>query len=424
TTTDDSISQSGGTIEATIGGISGQLSIQNTNFIKCISQQSYQSGAINLIIKDQRIVSISQTSFIQCESDQGSGINAQILSGSVLTMQGTCTFIYCKARLDLGAALYSTISGTDSKLIIVDEIQFEGYLKDLEGNKQIDLGQGRGAYIELLDNGIIEANEILFNECKGVNGGGIQINSLSSQKQQIKRIQLTDCIGTGNGGGLYCIIGSGEIEMNEFTINGCSGLNGGGIYTSIEQSGKFTINESCSISNCQSTSTGSGGGIYAIINSGQIEMNQVTMNECSGLNGGGIYTQIDGTSKLTIKDSCSLTKCQSTSTGSGGGIYAIISSGQIELNQVIMNECSGLNGGGIYTSIEQSGKLTIKDSSSFTKCQSSDGNGGGIYAIINSGQIEMNQVTMNECSGLNGGGIYTQIDGTSKFTIKDSRYNF
>ncbi|KAA6383444.1 MAG: hypothetical protein EZS28_021029, partial [Streblomastix strix] len=293
-------------------------------------------------------------------------------------------------------------------------------IKDLEGNKQTQFGQGRGAYIELLDNGIIEANEILFNQCKGINGGGLQINSLSSQIQQIKRIQLTDCIADQNGGGIYCIINQGEIEMNQILMNNCSGLNGGGIYITIEQSGKLTIKDSSSFTNCYS-SDGNGGGIYAIISSGEIEMNKIIMNECSGLNGGGIYTQIDGTSKFTIKESCSLTKCQSTSTGSGGGIYAIISSGEIEMNQVIMNECSGLNGGGIYTQIDGTSKFTIKESCSLTKCQStSTGSGGGIYAIISSGEIEMNQVIMNECSGLNGGGIYTQIDGTSKLTIKDS----
>ncbi|KAA6360563.1 MAG: hypothetical protein EZS28_043910, partial [Streblomastix strix] len=46
TTSDDSTTQIGGTIEATIGGSSGQLTIQNTNFTLCISQQSQQAGGI------------------------------------------------------------------------------------------------------------------------------------------------------------------------------------------------------------------------------------------------------------------------------------------------------------------------------------------------------------------------------------------
>ncbi|KAA6365053.1 MAG: hypothetical protein EZS28_039420 [Streblomastix strix] len=81
TTSDDTISQVGGTIEATIGGSSGQLTILKTKFSLYLSQQSQQAGGISLTIKEQRTVSVSQTSFIQCESDLGSGINAQILSG-------------------------------------------------------------------------------------------------------------------------------------------------------------------------------------------------------------------------------------------------------------------------------------------------------------------------------------------------------
>ncbi|KAA6358401.1 MAG: hypothetical protein EZS28_046072, partial [Streblomastix strix] len=88
-------------------------------------------------------------------------------------------------------------------------------------------GQGRGAYIDVSNNGMIEINEIIVNDCKGINGGGIQINCQCSQKQTIQRIQLTDCVADQNGGGLYCIISSGEIELDETTIIRCSGLNGG-----------------------------------------------------------------------------------------------------------------------------------------------------------------------------------------------------
>ncbi|KAA6399461.1 MAG: hypothetical protein EZS28_005011, partial [Streblomastix strix] len=286
TTSDDSTSKVGGTIEATIGGSSGQLSISNTDFIKCISQQSYQAGGISLIIKNQRTVSISQTSFIQCESDQGSGINAQIQYGGVLTIDGTCSFVCCKARLDLGAALYSTISGINSKLIVKDEIQFEGFMKDQEGNKQTQFGQGRGIYIDISNDGIVEINEILFNECKGINGGGIQIISQSTQKQTFNGTQFTRCVADENGGGIYCIINQGEIEMNQISMSGCSGLNGGGIYSSIDGTGKLTIQDSSSFTNCNS-SNGNGGGIYISIDfstQSQISVQSTTFDSCQALN--------------------------------------------------------------------------------------------------------------------------------------------
>ncbi|KAA6392153.1 MAG: hypothetical protein EZS28_012320 [Streblomastix strix] len=286
TTIDDSTTKIGGTIEATIGGSSGQLSIQNTNFTLCISEQSYQAGAISLIIKNQGVVSISQTSFIRCESDQGSGIYTQVLSGGTLTIDGTCPFVCCKARLDLGASFYSTVSGTNSKLILKDDIQFEGFMKDQDENKQTQFGQASGAYIELSNDGIIEINKITLNDCKGINGGGMQINSLSAQKQTFNGTQFTNCVADQNGGGLYCIINSGEIEMNEIIMIECSGLNGGGIYSSIDQSGQLTIKDSCLFTSCSSTS-GNGGGIYIDIDFSQqckISVQSSTFDQCLALN--------------------------------------------------------------------------------------------------------------------------------------------
>jgi predicted outer membrane repeat protein len=49
------------------------------------------------------------------------------------------------------------------------------------------------------------------------------------------------------------------------------------------------------------------------------------MNECSGTSGGAIYSMISGVGKLTIKDGCVFTSCESTS-GNGGAIYADITS--------------------------------------------------------------------------------------------------
>ncbi|KAA6388693.1 MAG: hypothetical protein EZS28_015780, partial [Streblomastix strix] len=285
-TASDSTIKIGGTIESTIGGSSGQLTIQNTNFTLCISEQSYQAGALSLIIKNQRTISISQSSFIQCESDQGSGINAQILTGGTLTIDGTSSFICCKARLDLGSSLYSTISGTNSKLILNDGLLFEGYIKNQDQIKQTQFGQGGGAYIEISNNGIIEANEIIFNECKGINGGGIQINCQSTLKQTFNGTQFTSCVATQNGGGIYCIINSGEIEMNEVTFSGCSGLNGGGIYSTISGSGKLTIKDSCSFTSCSST-CGNGGGIYIDIDfstQSQILVQSTKFEFCQALN--------------------------------------------------------------------------------------------------------------------------------------------
>ncbi|KAA6361251.1 MAG: hypothetical protein EZS28_043222, partial [Streblomastix strix] len=218
--------------------------------------------------------------------DLGSGIYAQILSSGALTIEGTSSFVYCKARLDLGASLYSTISGANRKLILEDEILFERFMKYQERNKKTQFGQGRGAYIELSNDEIIEVNEILFNECKGINGGGIQINSLSAQKQTFNGTQFTNCVADENGGGLYCVINSGEIELNEVIISGCFALEGGGIYSQIDGTGKLTIKDSCSFTSCSSTG-GNGGGIYIDIDfstQSQISVQSTRFEYCQALN--------------------------------------------------------------------------------------------------------------------------------------------
>ncbi|KAA6383937.1 MAG: hypothetical protein EZS28_020534, partial [Streblomastix strix] len=323
-TTSDLTTKNGGTIEATIGGSSGQLTIQNTNFTLCISQQSQQAGGISLIVLNQRTVSISKTSFIQCESDQGSGINAQILSGGTLIIDGASSFVCCKARLDQGASLYSTISGTNSKLILEYELLFEGFIKDQDGIKQTQFGQGRGAYIELSNDGIIEINEILFNDCKGINGGGIKINCQSVLKQSFNGTQFTSCVADQNGGGLYCIINLGEIELNQVIMIGCSALNGGGICTQINNIGKLTIKEQSLFQECISE-LGKGGAIQIQQNGGTLNIEETTLKKCSALNGGAIYASILTMQEFLIDNGVYFEECEAFSTnelqGRGGAIY-------------------------------------------------------------------------------------------------------
>jgi hypothetical protein len=100
------------------------------------------------------------------------------------------------------------------------------------------------------------------------------------------------------------------------------------------------------------------------IASGTVEFSKITMSTCKTTSttngiGGAIYTEVSG-GKLTIKDSSSFTDCISGTTG--GAMHAVISGGEIEINKVIFSGCKGTNGGAIYSTITAAGKLTIKDS--------------------------------------------------------------
>ncbi|KAA6365765.1 MAG: hypothetical protein EZS28_038708 [Streblomastix strix] len=100
-------------------------------------------------------------------------------------------------------------------------------------------------------------------------------------------------------------------------------------------------------------------------------------------NGGGscIKCNIGSGSSIQIEDQCLFQECISE-LGNGGAIQSTIDGGQIELSGVIFEECSGQDGGAIYSIISSGGTLTIKESCQFINCTSQYGNGGGIYINI------------------------------------------
>ncbi|KAA6336003.1 MAG: hypothetical protein EZS28_052914, partial [Streblomastix strix] len=69
---------------------------------------------------------------------------------------------------------------------------------------------------------------------------------------------------------------------------------------------------------------------------------------------------------------------------SGGGLYNYIVSNQtLELSNVTFDNCSAVNGGAIYSNINAGGKLIIENSCKLSQCKATLGNGGGIFVYIN-----------------------------------------
>ncbi|KAA6356735.1 MAG: hypothetical protein EZS28_047738, partial [Streblomastix strix] len=139
-----------------------------------------------------------------------------------------------------------------------------------------------------------------------------------------------------------------------------------------------------------------------------------TMSRVISASVGGSVAQ-----QLEISNS-SFTQC-TNSNGNGGAMHLEIGSGgEVQLSEVKMSECQGTNGGGIYSTISGSGKLTIKDGCQFSSCSSSNGNGGAIYAVLNSisdnggifiiNTTTSSQSTFNLCeASLLGGAIYLDL---------------
>ncbi|KAA6372117.1 MAG: hypothetical protein EZS28_032356 [Streblomastix strix] len=172
--------------------------------------------------------------------------------------------------------------------------------------------------------------------------------------------------------------------------------------------------------------------IYRITKVELISTSFLNINQFGSFGGAIINTQINTNSLLYIGGSSSFTSCQSTA-GVGGALYAVINGGEAELNEVTMKLCSGLNGGAIYSTISGDGKLTINNHCQFTSCLSTE-NGGAIYTSLNGitgiggFSITGTASTFTSCtipidSGL-GGAIYLDIQtgGETKYDITVASY--
>ncbi|KAA6353921.1 MAG: hypothetical protein EZS28_050552, partial [Streblomastix strix] len=258
--------------------------------------------------------------------------------------------------------------------------------------------------------GIVDISESKFNNISrtGANGKGsvlqVEFNSYIG-KLIMSRTLFIDCkveTDSGLGGAIYLKIQSGEIELSKVTMNQCSAKNGGAIYSSLIEGSSMIIKDSSSFSECKSID-GNGGSLYVEIQSGEIELSEVTMNQCSAKNGGAIYSSLIEGSSMIIKDSSSFSECKSID-GNGGSLYVEIQSGEIELSEVTMNQCSAKNGGAIYSSLIEGSSMIIKDSSSFSECKSITGNGGAMYIDIDltsQSKFELIDTTFQSCQSKN-----------------------
>ncbi|KAA6356247.1 MAG: hypothetical protein EZS28_048226, partial [Streblomastix strix] len=152
--------------------------------------------------------------------------------------------------------------------------------------------------------------------------------------------------------------GLGIIDINtgtdEYVVDTCTFTNclNGAIYFELSNGGKASVINT-QFTGCQNN--GSGGAIYANIQSGSILTidGQCRFTECSAQRyGGGIYAQIEGeNSRLIIGDG------------------------------IIFDTCSSENnGGGLHADIRTGSQLIFEGNCQFKNCSSVSSSGGGIYA--------------------------------------------
>ncbi|KAA6395659.1 MAG: hypothetical protein EZS28_008815 [Streblomastix strix] len=395
-------------------------SVHEPLFVAAQTGTEIIGGAIYLNIIKVGQVSISNTSFNQCEAYHGGGISVLIGTSGKLIIDGECNFTRCIAQ-QLGGGISADISGENSKFIIGDGVIFDACLGQ---------NNGGGLYINIRTGSqlILEGN-CKFIECSSVNGsggGGIYAECYDegSLIRSLGELSFDNCSSSNIGGGAFLGIGNeASIELNKVTCIDCKSDQGAGLTIELHSNTYFTITGQASFTRCESSFFG--GGMYFNIQGDNAEIQltgKMQFIDCiGGVYGGGIFIQSFYKINLVISNSCTFQNCSSGSYG--GGIYLSLNdpAGSVSIGgECIFDRCtSETSGGALYTQINQ-GLLTIEGACQFSKCSSQYG-GGAIYAdVYNDGQILINGACVfSQCkSETSGGAFYISIYNEATVTIE------
>ncbi|KAA6388031.1 MAG: hypothetical protein EZS28_016442, partial [Streblomastix strix] len=410
-------------IQSSINGPTGFLQIQDSQFIQC-KGSDIDGGAILLFVYNGGQVTISNSTFDQCEAFFGGGIYVTIQTDGKITIDGQCNFTQCKASYS-GGGIYASISGLNSQFILEDELKYEGCLSQYSHG-------GGGIYVDIQDQGVSIINKVQFNYCNANNGGGIYIlvNQYNEMKQIFNGTQFTNCEAQQQGGGMYMSLQqvNSILELIDLSFENCHVLGdfsgGGGIFVQIFEHALLLMSETCLFKNC---SSGFMGGGYCMICEETESNIQITgyleFENCSSKSGGGMFVYIDEQATVNINQ-ISFKDC---SAQSGGGLMTDIKNrGKFSISGIssFLN-CESLNGGGIYSNIDSQGQLIIINQSIFTECKSISGSGGGIYSYLYEGTINIEDTTFDRCTCTqpgNGGGIALYQGSSSIISITNSSF--
>ncbi len=297
-------------------------------------------------------------------------------------------------------------------------------------------------------NKVVTINNGTFNDnVSGTYGGAIYIDG---GKVNINKGEFSGNTATNDGGAVYADSKSfnpGIVNIGTATFSGNTARNGGGVYVNgATYEATMNINSTASFTNNHATVTediadgvGGGGGIF--VNKGNLNISGAATftDNTSTKRGAGFYVD-KGNLYITSETAANISSNESNLAGAGffvrlgnvniknatisnnraashgGGFYVIgsddgtkglvtIDEVRLEGNQANYNNNTG-KGGAICL---EKGGLTITKSATLRE-NSATGFGGGIYATNANVEIEAASLTSN--SAPNGGGIYTQGDGT------------
>ncbi|KAA6381846.1 MAG: hypothetical protein EZS28_022627, partial [Streblomastix strix] len=326
----------------------------------------------------------------------GAVINAQLQQDSILKVTDSCTFYNCSTQQNsncAGGAINAYVNGSNSQFIISDQVKFE----------KCQSYKGGAISVELLNMGSCVVNNVQFKECIVNNdGGGIfaQLRETGGTLTITNHTSFVQCINTVNGGGGILIFSYGS-------------------------NNKCIISDNVIFEKCEA---GMGSAIYLVQEDGaSFEVHDVQFIECtSRYYGGTIHYQLWNENDMSsfILDGAQFISCSTKQNGGSLSILVFPGITTISGSTFAGSQSIGI-GGAIYAELNLNSALTI-DNTQFEQCNSTDSDGGSIFAYINSGSLSIYQVSFvgSSCSQPGSGGAIAivQQNSNSRISITESSF--
>ncbi|KAA6384424.1 MAG: hypothetical protein EZS28_020049, partial [Streblomastix strix] len=467
----------GGALCTAISGINSQLTINQIQFEDC--QSSNKGGGLYLLSQLQAHVNIEQLSFNNCSS-LSSGGGTHIISDTKGYIQiNQITAENCKCIKGNGGGIYISIdfgNFSEFKMVNISVLRCKA-LADTTSTSPTGYGggiflTGNGDYdslskmldfrkMKIYNNTADNSGQSLYvaitkvvEWCKaGTAGEYVKATPRTFRNFPLESTQLSIILIKANGG--FNVTGKVRFQLINFIMESTGYLDIPSIYglsqlaeidlqdcqfhmqNAGSQIGKSFINLFVGgnhiISNLNSKDVTSYDNIIRInfVAAGSIRITDSKFENITLIGntviGGAIKAVLTSPSNRLIIVDCTFNRCVANNTV-GGAIYVenYLAEAYITLLHTQIIGCQAQSGGGLYAIIDK-GQLVIDNSCEFKQCIANSGNGGGIYVNLEYGLSEQTSFIIRDALFQNcqavayasatpptgfGGGIFICINGS------------
>ncbi len=250
---------------------------------------------------------------------------------------------------------------------------------------------------------------------RSISGGGTPTYGVkvTAAGVQFDKVDFTALLGGIN-------VASGDLTLNNSKVgNGKEIKNSSENYASgitVKTGATLKSDEGLIIDSCDNNTTSGHSGIFN--DGGAVDLTGATIKKCNNTaSGGGIYTIASSSASNTMRlKNCIITENEATA---GGGIYCYGTEITIEGGEISKNQATYGNGGGVYVTSRYSvaadtyflGKFIMQDDSLILKDNETNESqqGGGIYVF--SGTVKLNLDSATKDTGNLASSIATTQSG-------------